>query len=407
MDQTNQPISTAKMNHDTHSAKIPQKQKQAKKTRKIILLCIELLILAVLGIILYFMLVPKASGEDEQGNQSAKEAQIAESIDPSAVGIPTEVANDPVRQAYRNIALFGVDVNREADNPQDALIKGFRSDSIMIASINLDTKEIKLVSVFRDTYLNIGDGDYAKINGAYRLGGAEQAIKALNTNLDMDITDFITVGYAALTKAIDGLGGVWIDVDQEEISHLNNYQIDVARVMGIDDYPSEKYPQVKKAGYQLLNGMQATAYCRIRATLGWDYKRTQRQRDVLKAMQAAAQEASATDLIKVFNTIDEYIYTSLAPEDVLEFLPLAASGDVHIAEEESTFPLQKKVWEVNLGKGGAAVVVPNDLVENVIELHKFLYGEDMGYEPPNTVKQFDQEIKNKTKEYVEAEYGPQ
>jgi LCP family protein required for cell wall assembly len=176
--------------------------------------------------------------------------------------IPEEVQQDETMKGYMNIALFGVDATKES-----LLYKGSRSDSIMIASINMDTGDIKLVSVYRDTYLNIGTDSYQKCNAAYSYGGAEQAVKMLNMNLDMDITNFVTVGYKGLSEVIDGLGGIYIDVDSEEIKHINNYQIGIAEVLKCD------YTPVTETGMQLLNGLQATAYCRIRYTAGNDFKR--------------------------------------------------------------------------------------------------------------------------------------
>ena len=94
----------------------------------------------------------------------------------------------------------------------------------MIASINQDTKDVKLVSVYRDTYLNLGNDTYNKCNSAYARGGPEQAILMLNSNLDMNITDFVTVSFDAMIEVIDALGGVQIDVQEDEIKYLNDYQ---------------------------------------------------------------------------------------------------------------------------------------------------------------------------------------
>ena len=144
-------------------------------------------------------------------------------------------------KGYRNIALFGV------DSTTGALTKNTRSDTIMIASINQDTGECKLVSIYRDTYLNLSNDSYNKCNAAYAKGGPEQAINMLNMNLDMNITDFVTVGFAGLTDAVDALGGVMIDVDDSEISHLNNYQLCIAEDL------KRSYTPVKDTGYQLLD----------------------------------------------------------------------------------------------------------------------------------------------------------
>ena len=180
-------------------------------------------------------------------------------------------------KGYRNIALFGVDA-RDGE-----LGKGTRSDTIMIASINQDTQEIKLISVFRDTYLNLSNDSYNKCNTAYAQGGPEQAINMLNMNLDLDITDYVTIGFSGLIDAVDALGGIEMEVTDAEITHLNNYQLCMAEELGVD------YTPVENSGRQLLNGMQATAYCRIRYTKGDDFRRAQRQREVLADMMEKAR----------------------------------------------------------------------------------------------------------------------
>ena len=188
------------------------------------------------------------------------------------------------KSGYRNIALFGVD-SREGD-----LDSGTNSDTIMVCSINNKSGEIKLVSVYRDTYLDVNDGHYSKANSAYAGGGPERAINMLNKNLDLDITDFVTVDFNAVIKAVDLLGGIDIDLTDEEVKWLNAYLIETSQVTGVS------YENVAASGTQHLSGIQAMAYCRIRYTEGWDYKRTERQRLVLEKIFAAAQAQGVTGL---------------------------------------------------------------------------------------------------------------
>ena len=192
--------------HASHGS-AHHKKKKKNKGGKIVLFIIEILILLVMVFVLYSVLKTEKVGkvdipeEDIVINEEVKEKE------------------ETTMKGYRNIALFGVD-SREGQ-----LDKKTRSDTIMIASINQDTGECKLVSVYRDTYLNLGNDSYNKCNAAYAKGGPEQAINMLNMNLDMNITDFVTVGFAGLTDTIDALGGIQIDVHENEIQHLNNYQI--------------------------------------------------------------------------------------------------------------------------------------------------------------------------------------
>lgn len=187
-----------------------------KWLKHIPLLIIEICVLiAAIGVM---YVVVTATKEVERKTIDKEKITINEEV---AETIREEEENNETK-GYRNIALFGVDA-RDGE-----LGRGTRSDSIIIASINQDTQEIKLVSVFRDTYLNLGNDSYNKCNAAYAQGGPEQAISMLNTNMDLDITDYVTVGFGGLIDAVDALGGIEIEVTEAEISHLNNYQLCMA-----------------------------------------------------------------------------------------------------------------------------------------------------------------------------------
>ena len=287
-------------------------------------------------------------------------------------------------KGYMNVALFGVDAETESQ-----LYKGSRSDSIMIASINMDTGDIKLVSVYRDTYLNIGTDEYRKCNAAYSFGGAEQAVKMLNMNLDMDITDFVTVGYKGLSEVIDGLGGIYIDVDSEELKHINNYQIGIAEVLKCD------YNKVTESGYQLLDGLQATAYCRIRYTKGDDFKRASRQREVLMAIEEQAKKADAATLVKVFNNVIGDIYTSIDSDTILDLIGNIANYRI---VDESGFPEESMRTVANIGAKGSSVI-PLDLESNVVWLHQFLFDDD-DYTVTDSVKEYSQKVTSDTAPYI-------
>lgn len=286
-------------------------------------------------------------------------------------------------KGYRNIALFGVDAR---DNE---LGKGTRSDTIIIASINQDTHEIKLVSVYRDTYLNLSNDDYNKCNAAYANGGPEQAINMLNTNLDLDITDYVTVGFSGLIEAIDKLGGVEIEIAKEEIKHLNNYQLCMAEEMGVD------YTPVTEEGKQTLNGMQATAYCRIRYTKGDDFKRTERQRNVLAAMMIKAKDVSLPTLNNVVTAVLPSVNTSLNVNEIISVLGTVADYKVVASEG---FPFSSDRSGAKIGSKGDCVI-PDTLEENVVLLHEVLYNEE-DYTPSKKVVSLSKEIDAQTKEYL-------
>jgi LCP family protein required for cell wall assembly len=320
------------------------KQRAAKKRKKVIIFGIEIVVILFMVALLYLVMT-----------HTSNEGPKVTVLETEELQIPEEVQQDETMKGYMNIALFGVDATKES-----LLYKGSRSDSIMIASINMDTGDIKLVSVYRDTYLNIGTDSYQKCNAAYSYGGAEQAVKMLNMNLDMDITNFVTVGYKGLSEVIDGLGGIYIDVDSEEIKHINNYQIGIAEVLKCD------YTPVTETGMQLLNGLQATAYCRIRYTAGNDFKRAARQREVIQAIEDQAKKADYATLSKVFNSAIDDIYTSLDSKDILDLLGNISNYRI---VDEGGFPEETMRDTGNIGAKGSCVI-PVNLESNVVWLHR-------------------------------------
>ncbi|MCQ2539333.1 MAG: LCP family protein [Acetatifactor sp.] len=340
-----------------------------------LVLTIELIMIAVMIIILMFLI------------KTPSEGPKVTVLNPEELSIPEKIVQEKEEEVspmkgYLNIALFGVDAEKDKQ-----LFKGSRSDSTMIASINLDTGDIKLCSVYRDTYLNIGD-EYRKCNAAYSLGGALQAIKMLNSNLDMDIENFISVNYKGLSEVIDSLGGIYIDIDRAEISYLNDYQISVSKVIGCD------YTPIQSAGYQLVNGVQAAAYCRIRATAGSDFKRTERQREVIKAIEARAKEQDPVTLLEAFNACIDDIYTNIEKDDLLTLM--SNLGNYRIVEEGG-FPTSDNRTTANLGADGNCII-PMNLESNVQWLHQFFF-EDTEYEVSDTIKEFDADIQAKTAKY--------
>lgn len=349
-----------------------------KSKRKMIIFGVELVIILAMVGVLYFVMHTPSEGPN------------VTVLDPQQLAIPDEIKQakeeDPENKmrGYMNIALFGVDAETE-----NQLYKGSRSDCIMIASINMDTGDIKLVSVYRDTFLNIGTDEYRKCNAAYSFGGAEQAIKMLNMNLDMDIENFVTVGYKGLSEVIDGLGGIYIDVDSEELKHINNYQIGIAEVLKCD------YTPVNDTGYQLLNGLQATAYCRIRYTAGDDFKRTSRQREVIKAIEEQAKKTDLATLTTVFQNSFDDIYTSLDSKDILDLIANIANYRI---VDEGGFPEESMRTVANVGAVGSSVI-PVDLESNVVWLHQFLFDEQ-DYTVTDSVREYGEQIATKTAPYI-------
>ena len=352
-------------------------RKKKSPVGKIILFIIELAILAVAGFFLYMTLTATKTGKVE-----IEEEKII-------ISDTVKEAEETTMKGYRNIALFGV------DSRASMLDKKTRTDTIIIASINQDTGDIKLVSVYRDTYLNLGNDTYNKCNVAYAKGGPEQAINMLNTNLDMNITDFVTIGFEGLIDVIDALGGVEIDIQDAEIEHLNNYQ----RSMFLSEDGSGKLNEnivpVTTSGVQTLSGLQATAYCRIRYTKGDDFRRAERQRTVLMKCMEKAKNANITTLTQIANSVFDKTYTSLDLDEIIELL-----GDINKYQVvgQGGFPDESLRTTGTIGSKGSCVV-PVTLSNNVKWLHWFLF-DDEPYTPSDVVEKCSEQIYQDTHTYV-------
>ena len=369
----------------------PEHQKKKSSAGKVILIIVELLVLAGLGVALYFVLTATKSGkmdlpvEDIIINEEVKEKLKSSSSDGSGSGSGSNLSG------YRNIALFGV------DSREGALTKNTRSDTIMVASINMETGDVKLVSIFRDTYLNLSNDEYNKCNSAYAKGGPKQAINMLNMNFDLDITDFVTIGFDGLIDVIDALGGIEINVLDSEIKHLNNYQISMVGKSsdGINFTANEgvDYTPVKTAGKQVLNGLQATAYCRIRY-VGDDFQRAERQRAVIKAILEKAK-ANPGKLTSIAESVFSETYTSLDLNEIISILGGIAKYQI---VDEAGFPDENMRAGATIGSKGACIV-PLTLADNVSLLHEFLFDEK-DYEPSSAVQSYSQKIINDAGQYM-------
>lgn len=357
-----------------------RKQQEKKKRRRIILFIFEIVLLIVMVVILYGVTKVEKTGKVE-----IKEEDIV-------INETVKQAEETTMKGYRNIALFGVD-SRDKE-----LTKNTRTDTIMIASVNMDTGAVKLVSVYRDTYLNLGNDTYNKCNAAYAKGGPEQAINMLNMNMDMNVSDFVTIGFDGLIDVIDALGGVEIEVTDAEISHLNNYQISMVGTSSDGEHFTAKegtdYIPVTSAGRQTLNGLQATAYCRIRY-VGDDFQRTERQRTVLQAIADKARTASPTTLNEIANSVFPEVYTSLDLAEILEFL-----GEItkYSIVDTGGFPVVDLRATGNIGAKGSCVI-PVNLRSNVVWLHQFLF-EDDAYVPSATVEEISEHVYSDTNSYL-------
>ena len=346
-----------------------QKRILQRRRRRRILFGIEIFILLILigGVFIYAKL----------GKMNFTD------LDFSKIGVNTGVSDNNVMKGYTTIGLIGLD-GRDGE-----LKTGARSDTMIIASINNDTKKVKLVSVYRDTYLRIGEdsegnGQYNKANAAYAKGGPEQFLSMLNTNLDLNVTDFVSVDFQAVAEAVELLGGIDVELKEEEVVHLNNYCVETSKVTGMDYTPLEK-----KEGTHHLNGVQTVAYARIRYTAGNDFRRAARQREVIYKIVERAKNSDIATLSKILDKVFPNIYTSFTKAEILQMGMSMLSYDI---EDQTGFPFDHLYGQrVKDAMGGKDVVLPVTLESNVIKLHEFLYPED-SYTPSEEVKAYSQRI---------------
>ena len=340
--------------------------KRKQQQRKLIIFGVEILcLLLLLGALYVWSIISKMEVDTDFTNSEA--------------GINEDISSETIEvlEGYTNIALFGLD-NRTQGKYERGL-----SDVIMIASINNQTKEVRLVSVYRDTYLSVGGGKYGKANTAYSRGGAKQAVQMLNANLDLNIKEYVCVDWAAVTEAIDALGGVEIDITKEEVTQINKYLWEVDKMVGTQSQA------VKAPGKQTLTGAQATTYARIRKTAGSDFKRTSRQRIVLEAMLNKAKQADIKTLLGICDVVFDDIATSLTLTEIATLVK-----DVQKYEIGTTTGFPFEMRGAQLSDAGDAVV-PIGLEDDVVQLHQYLFGAEE-YSPSKTVQAISQAITQRT-----------
>lgn len=299
-------------------------------------------------------------------------------------------------ETYTNIALFGI------DSRGSEFDVATHSDTIIVVSINNKTGEVKMASVYRDTMLKIVDDDgdisYTKANAAFFKGGPECAINMLNTNLDLNITDYVVVNFTGLTKIIDALGGLDVNITEDEQYYINGYLTETRLITGLDT------PDVSSSGNVHLTGLQATAYCRIRYTTFYDEDgtayhddmgRTARQRSVIKKILEKAKVAGVDQVMEIVDSIlhynteaDKIMTTSLSFNEIMDMVPTVLELSL---TENIGFPFTCDTPKIN----GASMVVAQGLEYNVEKLHEFMFNEE-DYEVSESVSTISDYLINYT-----------
>lgn len=330
-----------------------QKRKKRRRIRAAILI-VELILVAVLGTAAYSMF----------------------KLDKMNMTVLDNIENNGVkREGYTNVALFGTD-NRLGETT------GVRSDCIIVASIDNNTKEVKLVSVYRDTLLMQADGYFNKANSAYANGGPEEAINMLNRNLDLDIEDYATVNFMSLAEVVDLLGGIDVELTVAEIENMNKYIPETGRIAGKEAHLID----VAEGTYH-LDGVQAVTYCRIRSTEGGDFKRAERQRIMIGLIVDKAKEASLSTLNQIIDAVLPEVSTSFTASELMK---LAAGILEYSIVGTESFPFDYEASGSVPGYTGW-YNVPLGLSNNAVKLHQFLFPNE-DYTPTEALQGISDEL---------------
>lgn len=340
-----------------------KKQKPKKKMNIFVKILLTLLILIVVFVTVVFstsyIYLKNKLGKIDYVDLKSTEITINHGIDESLA-------------TYRNIALLGIDAR------SDTFGTGNRSDCIMILSLNEKTKDVKIASVYRDTYLNIDGHGLDKVTHAYSYGGPKLALNTLNKNLDLNITEFVAINFDTVRVVVDSIGGVEIPIDSQEVKYINGYINSLNKQFGTSS------ANITTPGTYKLDGVQALAYSRIRYTDGGDYKRTERMRDVFMAVFKKAKTMNISELNNLANTILPHVSTNISENEIMGMIPKAISFNIKDSfgwPYETEGKMITKVW----------YGVPINLQKNVSKLHESLFNE-VDYEPTDTVKNISNDI---------------
>ena len=359
-------------------------RKYKKMRRRKIIFGIEITVLLILsGILFVYAWINRSMDKMNQ-----------DTLDSSQIQINSEVkANTDLSQmsGTQVIALVGVDARGVKGSE---LAESMNSDTIILCCIDHDKQEIRMVSIMRDTWMNMAKYtdeyyEFDKANSAYNRGGPESMLSMLNTNLDLALTDYVTVNFKALADAIDVLGGLDIEMTNAECVHANNYNREVSEAQGVeyeaipyDEDLGDDYSEVRH-----VSGALATSYARIRYGGGDDAKRTSRQRIVINLMVQKLKQ-NPTKIPEILDKVMGNVSTSLTKNEILE---LGMHAVTYTMGTSYAYPFQLCYGENVVNALGEDVVIPVTLEFNVRELHEYLYP-GLSYEPSAAVTEYSDYI---------------
>ena len=371
------------------SKKNYKKSRRYKKMRRRkIIFGIEIAVLLILsGILFVYAWINRSMDKMNQDTLDSSQIQIN-----SEVKANTELSQMSGTQV---IALVGVDARGVEGSD---LAESMNSDTIILCCIDHDNQEIRMVSIMRDTWMNMAKYtdeyyEFDKANSAYNRGGPESMLSMLNTNLDLALTDYVTVNFKALADAIDVLGGLDIEMSNAECVHANNYNREVSEAQGVeyeaipyDEDLGDDYTEVRH-----VSGALATSYARIRYGGGDDAKRTSRQRIVINLMVQKIKQ-NPTKIPEILDKVMGNVSTSLTKSEILE---LGMHAVTYKMGTSYAYPFQLCYGENVESALGVDVVIPVTLEHNVKELHAYLYP-SLGYDPSAAVTEYSDYIARKS-----------
>lgn len=334
--------SSGESDRDRERAKKKKKKNDKKKKKntaiRVILILLIIVLCAGIGVYWYVNNILETvtdENADKQTNVSQmKMDERVESFDPIEETDASEIGSlqDMIKKWYKNgtpasssrvlnIMLIGEDTRGKK-----VLESGTRADSAIVASVNLDTKQIKLTSILRDAYAywetTPGDestGHFGKINGAMSTYGGDihTYISAVENLYKIKIDNYVIVNFTSFEKIIDNLGGVELELTSAEINEINNHQ---KRYGGV--YIDKTFDGTK--GTLKLSGKQALAYCRIRK-IDSDNMRANRQKICLSKVFSDMKNASSVQLLKILNDMVPYIRTDMPKSNIISTAKYALS----------------------------------------------------------------------------------
>lgn len=358
-----------------------EKDKETKKSKKgnkaLKIVSIVLLVIAIIVIVAYIVIkgiIGNKVGKMQYENINATSEDLG-------------ISDNEKKSEFRNIAILGTD-SRYNDYEDFA-----RTDCIMIASINKNSGEINLFSIYRDTLVEMelnGKTRLDKINHAY-YGGVENTLKTINTNFDLNVSEFVNVDFEAVADMVDAVGGVEINITSDELKYINGY------IKGNMEANGTKSSYIKSTGLQNLDGNQALAYGRIRYTEGGDFKRTERMRTILQKVFEKLKGKNVTELNTILDNVLPKVQTNLTKNEIEGLIPNMFKAKINstfgFPYNASSRVLDLKDYYEGTTKGKDYYDVPVELTQDVERLHREVFGEK-NYTASDKVKEIDEKIKN-------------